>query len=432
MTTPDHPRVVIVGAGFGGLWAARALARAPVDVLLVDHHNYHTFLPLLYQVAAAELEPEQIAYPVRAILQDRPRQQFAMATVTGIDFVRRILENDGPPIPYDYLVLALGSVSHFFGIPGVAEYVLPLKTVDQGIALRNHILKAFEQAVREPDPKRRERMLTFAIVGGGPTGAEYAGALSELIHGPLRKDYRTLDFGVVHLILVEASDSLLAGMPRNLRDYALQRLRKMGVDVRLMATVSQVTSETLHLKDGTIIPTETVIWTAGVQGDPLAQRWGLPLARSRRVAVLPTLQVPEHPEVYVVGDLAYIEEDGKPLPMVAPVAMQQGETAAGNILRQISGREPLPFRYKERGMLATIGRNAAVAHLSGRTFTGFFAWILWLGVHLVQLIGFRRRLFVLINWAWDYFLFERVVRLILPTRVAPPREAARENKRPAA
>jgi len=414
-----HARVVIVGAGFGGLWAARTLARSPFEVLLVDRNNYHTFLALLYQVAAAELDPGDIAYPVRGILRGLPNVRFVMAEVKGVDFGQRAVETDGLTIPYDYLILATGSVSHFFGVPGAAECAFPLKTLEQGIVLRNHILGCFEQAAYVPDAERRQRLLTFAIVGGGATGVEFAGALAELIRGPLARDYPTLDFRKVRVVLLEARDRLLPGMPERLQTYALKRLRRMGVEVRLQAAVSRVAHDAVHLQDGTVIPAETTVWTAGVRGDPQVANWGLPTARGGRVAVLPTLQVPDHPEVYVIGDLAYFEEEGRPLPMVAPVAIQQGIAAARNILRQIAGEPPVPFRYRDPGSMATIGRNAAVVQLGRWTFTGFPAWVLWLGVHLLRLIGFRNRLLVLINWAWDYLLFERAVRLILPAATQP-------------
>ncbi|MGD9146574.1 MAG: NAD(P)/FAD-dependent oxidoreductase [Anaerolineae bacterium] len=408
-------RVVIVGAGFGGLWAARALARSPLEVLLVDRNNYHTFLPLLYQVAAAELEPEQIAHPTRSILQKWPNVHFAMADVTSLDLGQRSVKAADLKFAYDFLILATGSTSHYFGIAGAAEYAFPLKTLEQAITLRNHTLFCFERAVHEADPRRRRSMLTFAIVGGGPTGVEFAGALSELLYGPLAQDYPSLDPAEVRVVLLEAQESLLSGFPERLQDYTLRRLRKVGVQVHLGAMVSQVTQHRLELKDGAEIPTETVVWTAGVQGEPLAKRSGAPTARGRRVAVLPTLQLTEYPEVYAIGDLAYIEGEEPPLPMVAPVAIQQGTTAARNILRQIAGQSPQPFHYRDRGSMATIGRNAAVVSLGSRTFTGFVAWVIWLGVHLFSLIGFRNRIFVLINWAWDYF-HERAVRLILPTQ----------------
>lgn len=420
MTDREHPQVVIVGAGFAGLWATRSLARSPVEVLLVDRNNYHTFLPLLYQVAAAEVEPEAIAYPVRSILRKLPNVHFAMAEVTGVDLAARVVKTTEWVIPYDFLILAMGSTSNFFGVPGAVEHAFSLKTLEQGVALRNHILCCFERAVHDPDAERRRRLLTFTIVGGGPTGVEFAGALAELIHGPIVKDYPTLDFREVRVVLLEAMDSLLPGLPGRLRAYALARLRQMGVEARLQAMVSQVTREAVHLSDGTAIPTETVVWTAGVRGDPQIQRWGLPTTGNGRVVVLPTLQVPEHPEVYVIGDLAYVEEDGRPLLMMGPVAIQQGETAARNIVRQMADQEPLPFHYRDRGTMVAIGRNAAVAHPFGRAFTGFPAWVLWLSFHLLKLIGFRNRLLVLINWAWDYLLFERAVRLILPLSTTAP------------
>ena len=404
MSGPQRPRVVILGAGFGGLWAARTLAGSPAEVLLLDRNNYHAFLPLLYQVAAAELEPEDIAYPVRSILRRLSNVHFVMADVKGVDFARQVVETDDAPIPYDFLVLSTGSVSHFFGVPGAAQHAFPLKTVEHGIALRNHILGCFERATHEPSAARRQRALTFAIVGGGPTGVEFAGALAELIRGPLVKDFPMLDFRQVRLVLLEAVEGLLPGLPERLRAYTQARLGRMGVEVRLQAVVSEVTPQAVHLKDGTVIPTETVVWTAGVCGDPLARAWGLPTARGGRVPVLPTLQVNGHPQVYVIGDLAYLEEAGRPLPMIAPVAIQQGMHAARNIIRQVRGSEPLPFHYRDPGTMVTIGRNAAVACLGRRCLTGFAAWVVWLSVHLFKLIGFRNRLLVLINWAWDYLL----------------------------
>ncbi len=414
MSTHPCPRVAIVGAGFGGLWAARTLSRFPVEGVLLDRNNYHTFLPLLYQVAAAELEPEAIVYPVRSILRQVPNIRFVMAEVQEIDLHTRVIKTAKQTIPYDFLILSTGSTSHFFGVPGADEYAFPLKTLEDGITLRNHILCCFERAAQESDAERRKQMLTFTILGGGPTGVEFAGALAELIHGPMTKDYPALDFCQAQVILLEAADDLLSSLPEELRVYALARLRKMGVEVRLQSIANQITPESVHLKDGSIIPTETVVWTAGVRGDPLASVWGLPTVRNGRVVVQPTLQATNHPEVYIIGDLAYQEQDGSPLPLIAPVAIQQGVAAAQNIARQVAGQSPVPFHYWDRGAMVTIGRNAAVARLGGRTFTGFLAWVVWLGVHIFNLIGFRNRLFVLINWAWDYVFYERGVRLILP------------------
>lgn len=416
MASIKRPRVVIVGAGFGGLWTARTLAGSTADVLLLDRDNYHSFLPLLYQVAAAELEPEEIIYPVRSILRKLSNVSFMLGEVTKLDPASKAIEVDGSIIPYDYLVVASGSISHFFGVPGAEEHAFSLKTVEEGVVLRNSILCSFEQAINEADVDRRRRLLTFTIVGGGPTGVEFAGALSELIQGPLPRDYPTLDFEKeVRILVLEAADTLLSGLSERLQTYASERLQRMGAQIRLGAVVSEIKRESVLLKDGTVIPTETVIWTAGVRGDTLAQTSGLPVARAGRVEVQPTLQVPGYPSVYVVGDLAYVEEDGRPLPMVAPVAVQEGVAAAQNILRQISGEEQLPFRYNDRGTMAAIGRNAAVARLGTRSFTGFIAWLLWLVVHLFNLIGFRNRLLVMLNWSLDYFLFERAVRFIFPS-----------------
>ncbi len=433
----ERPRVVIVGAGFGGLWAARAMSGSPADVLLIDRGNYHTFLPLLYQVAAAELDAEDIAYPVRSILRKQPNIRFAMAEVNRIDLARQTVESESLVTRYDFLIVATGSTSHFFGVPGAARHAFTLKTLEQGIALRNHILSRFERAAHEPSADRRQRMLTFIIVGGGPTGVEFAGALAELIHKSLTKDFPRVDFGEVPVVLVEAADSLLASLPESLRAYALARLRKMGVEVRLKTMVSRITREAAYLKDGTVIPTETVVWTAGVRGEPMAQMWGLPTVSNGRVTVLPTLQVPGHPEVYVVGDLASIEDGGHPLPMTAPVATQQGVAASRNITRQIAGLDPLPFRYRGKGTMVTIGRNAAVASLGRWSFTGFPAWVLWLSVHLFNLVGFHNRLEVLISWAWTYLFSDPAVRLILsvkpvqastPVRDTPKSSTAPDDK----
>jgi NADH dehydrogenase len=417
----NRPRVVIVGAGFGGLWAARGLAQSDADVLLIDRNNYHTFLPLLYQVAASELSAADIAFPIRSLLRQMPNVRFLMAQVEAANPQTRIVRTSAGDVPYDFLILALGSTAHFFGIAGAGEHAFPLKTLGDASALRNHILDCFERAAQESDAQTREQILTFAIVGGGPTGVEFAGALSELIHGPLRRDYRALDLREVRIVLLEALDRLLAALPENLGDYAFKRLQKMGVRVCLGALVSEISGDTVQLQDGMTIPTETVIWTAGVRGaaDP---RWGLPVTRGGQFIALPTLQVRDYLHIYVIGDLAQLEQDGQRLPMLAPVATQAGTAVAQNIERQMHNQSPLPFVYRDRGTMTTIGRNAAVAHIWGRSFTGFFAWLIWLAVHIYNLIGIRNRLIVLINWAWDYFFFERGVRLILANAPALPSE----------
>lgn len=414
MAVSRNPRVVIVGAGFGGLKAARVLARSGIDILLIDRNNYHTFIPLLYQVATAELKPEQIAYPVRRILRKIPNARFLMAEVKRIDFHAQVVETDSSAIPYDFLVLATGSQAQYLGVPGAQEHALPMNTLEEAVALRNHIFWCFEQAVRENNPTRRQQLLTFGIVGGGPTGVELAGALIELIQGAMAKDYPTLDIEQVRVILLQASDRLLADLPQPLGEYTQKQLRKRGVKVHLNSKVSQVTPKGLYLQDGTAILAETIIWVAGVEATVPPPAGKLSPAAKEQVAVLPTLQLPKHPQVYVIGDSAYVEDNGQPLPSVAPVALQQGESVAQNIKRQLRELLPQPFRYQDKGRAAIIARNAGVVHMDKLSFTGFPAWLLWLGIHLYYLPGIRNRLGVLLSWVGDYGFCDRSVRLIFP------------------
>jgi NADH dehydrogenase len=406
----------VVGAGFGGLRVARALRRAspPVQVILLDKHNYHLFQPLLYQVATAGLEPEQIAKPVRAILRRHKHFDFRMLEVQGVDFGARTLETSAGPIAYDFLVLAYGGATNFFGLDSLRQHGLGLKDIPDAVAIRNHVLTCFEQAMLEQDADRRRAILTFIVVGGGPTGVEMAGALSELIRLVLVKDYPRLNIKDVRILLLEATDKLLAGMPERLREAAGRTLWRKYVEVRFGATVADYDGERIRLKSGEIIPAQTVIWAAGVRAAALSKPLALPTARQGRIPVEPTLQVAGHPEVYVIGDAAYGEQNGEPLPMVAPVAIQMAETVARNITRTLRGKPLAPFHYRDQGTLATIGRNAAVAHVFGLQLSGFPAWVMWLVVHIIQLIGFRNKLFVLLNWAWDYFFYERAARLITP------------------
>ena len=409
------PRVIIVGAGFAGLWAARSLAGKRVSVTLIDRNNYHLFLPLLYQVSAAEIEPEDIAYPIRSILRRIPNVSFDLADVRKVALRDRTVICEDHELRYDYLILATGSVSHFFGIAGAQEHSFPLKSMDDAVVLRNRLLCRFEHAVHESDADVLLRRLTFVVVGGGPTGVEFAGALAELIHGPLRKDFPSLDFGRVRIVLLEARPGVLGVLPGSLQEYGLARLRRLGVEVMLGVSVSEVNPLMVCLSDGTRIPSETVVWTAGVRGNFLAGAGGLPVRPDGRIDVLPTLQTEAYPDVYAAGDLAFCRMNGSPLAMVAPVAIAQGKWAARNILRQIGGESPLPLRFRDKGTMVTIGRNSGVAQIGRFGFTGFPAWVLWVLVHLAKLIGFRNRLLVLINWAWDYLFFERSVRLILPS-----------------
>ena len=406
------PTVVVVGAGFGGLRAARALRRAPVQVVLLDRNNYHLFQPLLYQVATAGLEPEEIAKPARAILRGQKNFDFRMVEVTRVDFAAKRLETSAGPIAYDFLVLAPGGETNFFGLDSMQRHGLGLKDIPDAIEIRNHVLTCFEQAMLEPDAERRRALLTFIVVGGGPTGVEMAGALSELIRLVLVKDYPRLNIKDVRILLLEATDRLLPALPERLREAAGKTLWRKYVEVRFGASVADYDGRQARLKSGEVIPAQTVIWAAGVRASPLNATLGLPTARQGRMPVEPTLQLKDHLEVFIIGDAAYREQDGEALPMVAPVAIQMGQSVARNIVRQLR-RQPLePFRYRDQGTLATIGRNAAVAKVYGVEASGFVAWVMWLGIHIIQLIGFRNKLFVLINWAWDYFFYERAARLI--------------------
>ena len=406
------PTVVIIGAGFGGLRAARALAQARARVILLDRRNHHLFQPLLYQVATAGLEPDQIAKPVRAILRGQENIEFRMLEVHSVDLASRSVQTSGGPIPYDYLIFAAGGETDFFGLEGLSHHAFGLKDVQDAVAIRNHVLSCFEQAILEEDPSRRSELLTILVVGGGPTGVEMAGALSELIRLVLAKDYPALNLVEVHVVLLEAAERILPGMPESLGEDAVRQLTAKGVEVRLGVKVEDYDGTVARVAGEEPIPARTMIWAAGARAAGLAGRMGARVSRQGRVPVEAALQLPGHAEVYVIGDAAYLEADGKPLPMMAPVAIQMAEAAADNVRRQMAGKEPRPFRYRDPGSLATIGRNAAVAYIHGIGFRGFPAWVVWLVVHLIQLIGFRNRLIVLINWAWDYLFYDRGVRLI--------------------
>jgi NADH dehydrogenase len=405
-------RVVIAGMGFGGIRAARVLAGKGLDVVLVDRNNFHLFQPLLYQVATAGLEQESIAHSVRAMARSWPGACFHLTEVSGVDFADRELRTDSGNIPYDYLVLGAGSVTNYFGLESVERYAFDLKELADAEILRNHILTAFERAVLEPDPARKRALMTFVIVGGGPTGVEFAGALIELVHFVLAKDYPDLSTHTARVVLVEATDKLLAAMPEKQRTYTLRKLRRMAVEVLLNARVVDAGPERVVLDDGAVIPAHTLFWSAGVKAAPIAAALGTPQLAGGRIPVGPDLTLPGHPEIYVIGDMAYLEQDGAALPMTAPVAMQMGIHAAKAILAKERGATLTPFRYRDRGSMATIGRNAAVASAFGMNFRGYLAWLVWLLLHLYYLIGFRNRIVVMLNWIWYYWFHERQVRLI--------------------
>jgi NADH:quinone reductase (non-electrogenic) len=409
-----RPRVVVVGAGFGGLSAARTLAHGDMDVLVLDRNNYHGFWPLLYQVATAGLESESIAYPVRAILRKHRNASFAMVEARGVDFEQRLVLTDGAPIEYDYLVLAAGSANNYFGNDALAERTYGLKDLNDAEHLRNRILTSFERAAREPDPARRAALLTLVIVGGGPTGTELSGAFAELIRHVLRKDYPMLDVAQARVLLVEAGDRILASFPASLQRKALRRLERMGVEVRLNTAVASVDGETVVFKDGSQLVAGTVVWAAGVRAATLTDVLDVAQARGARAKVAPTLNLPDHPEVFVIGDMAYLEgyKGNQAYPQVAQVALQQGKQAARNILAQVQGRPMREFHYRDLGNFATIGRSAAILDTFGIHLSGFVAWVGWLFIHLMYLAGFRNRLVVLANWAYSYFTYDRGVRLI--------------------
>ena len=410
-------RVVIAGMGFGGLRAAKALAGSGVELTLVDRHNYHLFQPLLYQVATAGLEQEAIAYPLRALTRSWGQATFVMAEITGVDLVGKTVSTDGGELPYDYLVIAAGSRTNFFGMESVERNSFDLKSLAQAEDLRNHILLMFERASRERERSIRAALLTFVIVGGGPTGVEFAGALRELIVYVLSKDYPEISTDETRIVLVEAADSLLTALPQGLRTYAREKLGSMGVEVLLQAKVVGATAETVEFSDGSRIASHTLLWSAGVAASRLAGTLsGVEYGGSGRVLVQPDLTLKGHPEVFVIGDMASCPQNGVALPMMAPVAIQQGEYVAKAIRASLNGETLPPFRYFDKGAMATIGRSSAVATAKGFSFSGYLAWLAWLLLHLYYLIGFRNRVVVMMNWTYAYWFQERQIRLITSNR----------------
>jgi NADH:ubiquinone reductase (H+-translocating) len=420
------PRIVIVGGGFGGLYAAQALKRAPAEITLVDRTNHHVFQPLLYQVATASLAPGDVAYPLRAVLSSQRNTTVILAEAAGVDLAnRKVVLADGW-LAYDYLIIAPGARHSYFAHPEWEESAPGLKTLDDALAIRRRVLLAFERAERERDPERRRALLTFIVVGGGPTGVELAGAIAEIACKVMARDFRNIDPRAARTILVEAGPRILPAFPAILSQKAERSLRRLCVDVRTGTSVTGISADTVTIGPERV-SAATVLWAAGVQPSPLARSLAVPLDHAGRVIVERDLTVPGYPEVFVVGDLAACSgPDGRPLPGLAPVALQQGRHAAHNILRAMRGQPLEPFRYRDRGAMATIGRAMAVADIRGLRLSGFPAWLVWCFIHILWLIGFRNRFIVLFEWAWAYFTQQRSSRLIvggaLPTSTsAPPR-----------
>ncbi len=404
------PRVIIVGAGFGGLYAAKTLRHAAVEVLVIDRKNHHLFQPLLYQVATAGLSAPDIARPIRSILRRNDNATVLLGEARAIDPLRRVVELEGREIPYDYLILAPGVVTNYFGHDEWAPYAPGLKTLGDAFEIRRRMLFAFEAAEREDDPERRIPWQTFVVVGGGPTGVELAGALREIATQTMARDFRRIDVGRTRVLLIEAAERLLPEFPPELSGAARRMLEQRGVEVRIGTRVSSIDEQGVELGVERILA-RTVLWAAGVRASPLGRSLRCELTRDGRVPVLPDLSVPGNPQVFVIGDLAAVRDDGRFVPGMAPAAIQEGRHAARNVLQLIRGRPTLPFRYRDRGVLATIGRKAAVARIGRLRFSGFAAWLVWLLLHVSWLIGFRNRAVVLFEWAWAYFTYQRSARI---------------------
>jgi len=430
--TSKRSKIVILGAGFGGLFAARRLVSANVDILLIDRNNYHTFTPLLYQVATAALDPSEIAYPVRTIFRDTQNLRFLLGQVTAIDQAQRsvtIQAGERTVIePYDYLIVATGSVPNYFGNDAFVDHAFELRTLHDSIRLRNHVLNLFERATWEKDDATRRALLTIVVVGGGPTGIETAGAVYELYNHVLAKEYAQ---GTLHtrVILVEQSDTLLGPYPERLQQSARQQLESLGVDVLLGRRLVAVDRGLVRLDGDEELATYTLVWAAGVKAAPVAKLLGIEPARGGRIPIAETTTVLGLDNVYAVGDVAYLEDDtGQPYPMLIPVAQQQGELAAENILADIAGTAMAHFTYQDRGTMATIGRSRAVAWIFNRVaLSGRLAWLAWLGLHLVMLLGFRNRLNVLVNWAWNYLTYDRSVRIIWAQEAIATEDVANDS-----
>ncbi|HEX4854116.1 NAD(P)/FAD-dependent oxidoreductase [Arenimonas sp.] len=414
------PHVVVLGGGFGGLWATRALARAPVRITLVDRTNHHLFQPLLYQVATAGLSAPDIAAPLRHILRKQANATVRMDEALGIDLAARRVRLAGGELDYDYLLVATGATHAYFGRDDWAPHAPGLKTLEDALAIRARVLSAFEAAEREDDPARREAWLSFVVIGGGPTGVELAGTLAEIARHTLPREFRRADVRRARVHLVEAGPRVLASMPETLSEATRRQLSALGVDVHTGAPVTAIDAAGVDV-GGARITARTVLWAAGVAASPLGRQLGLQTDRAGRVPVAPDLSLPAHPEVFVVGDLASVASGGRPVPGVAPAAKQMGAHAAAVLRDRLRGAPGRPFEYRDYGNLATIGRMAAVVHFGRLKLSGLLAWWFWLVAHLFFLIGFRNRIIVLVNWAWSYWTYQRHARIIA-TKTGPGSE----------
>jgi NADH dehydrogenase len=420
MLKKDKPHVVILGAGFAGLAAARALIHAPVRITLVDRSNHHLFQPLLYQVAAAALAAPDVAAPIRKLLWKQRNATVLMSDVRRIDVEKRRVVLEGRALSYDYLIVATGMTHTYFGNDAWAKHAPGLKTIGEALDIRRRILRAFEAAELAVSSEEQRALTTFVVIGGGPTGVELAGALAEIAGRTLARDFRRFDPRCTRVILIEAGPRILSTFAPEMSQKAVAQLVQLGVEVRTGTPVSDVGEGYVEIA-GEYIETHTVVWAAGVQASPLTRQLGVPVDRAGRVWVEPDLSVPDRPEVFVVGDLIAKTQEGRPLPGVAPLAIQSGRHAAANILRSVARRPRLPFQYVDKGSMATIGRNKAVAQLGKLHFSGMLAWWAWLVVHLLSLVEFKSRVSVLFEWAWAYFTWQRRSRIILEV----PREPVR-------
>lgn len=427
----DHtPHVVIVGGGFGGFQVAKGLAKAPVKITLVDARNFHLFQPMLYQVATGGLAPSEIVAPLRAVFRRQENLDVQLAHVTGVEpDTQEVLLEDGGALHYDYLILATGATNNYFGHQEWQRYAPGMKSVNEALTIRRMLLSAFEKAEFEPDEQKCRALLTFVLVGGGPTGVELAGAMAELAHQSLKGDFRRIDPSMARIVLVQGPKRILPSFPASLANKAAQKLRSMGVEIKTGTHVKDVKADYVMIGDERF-PSENVIWTAGVKASPAGQWLHANVDHDGRVKVQPDLSVAGHPNIFVIGDTAYLEQGGKPLPGLAPVAMQEGKYVARLIGRRLTGKPASQrFHYFDKGTMATVGRSFGIVDIGPLRFTGFLAWLTWIFIHILFLITFRNRVLVMLQYAWTYLTYRRGAEVILPTHPLPSPDVAEQRRR---